>query len=640
MAEPAYLHIEDFCCIEKAAIQLRQQGLILITGDNQDTAAANNNGAGKSTIFKALLWCLFGKTLDGDKHDRVIRRGAERAEVQILLIHPGGNWVVRRWRERGKPGLEVAAVKTKGRERSKTVYQEPVEGSPDELQAKIIELLGRDFRAFCNTSMFGQGDHKRFFSAGNQERSDTLHKITRSDIYRRAEMRLREGRAKTVSAEITKLEHAVEVARSRIEEYDLEDLERQVDEWEEEQERKIDIALESVRQNTEWAKKVAAETKKRRTDLEKALADAEEGAREIERMEQEAQEAETKAGECRERIRNLETKIRELDYKAKGKGEKLELFAHDRCPECTAPLTQGAPAAYRKKLEAELKEATAEADPLRVQLKVQQGERAKFERQITQLEHALNEAGEAVDRPEDIQSELNTLDATSAERAASYREAARTALEHMKGLEAEENPHEAGLERARERLQELKKERAEREKELKARRLDMAHIEFWLRGFRALPSLLLDSVMPYVTERTNAHLMTLADGDISVEINTQRELKKGGQKDEITITCMIEGVDDATPSDGQKKKLEIGTDLALVDLAMTREHGSDLLFLDEVLDGLDAEGEARVMRLLRDLRSQRSSIFVITHEPDLAQAFERQIHVVKSGKAASVTEVK
>ena len=87
-----------------------------------------------------------------------------------------------------------------------------------------------------------------------------------------------------------------------------------------------------------------------------------------------------------------------------------------------------------------------------------------------------------------------------------------------------------------------------------------------------------------------------------------------------------------------------GTDdplyLALVDLAESREGDLGLIMMDEVLDGLDAEGVARVLRLLRELRTKRSSIFVVTHEPGLAEAFERGLLITKKDKAATVTEVK
>jgi DNA repair exonuclease SbcCD ATPase subunit len=124
----------------------------------------------------------------------------------------------------------------------------------------------------------------------------------------------------------------------------------------------------------------------------------------------------------------------------------------------------------------------------------------------------------------------------------------------------------------------------------------------------------------------------LADGDITVAFSTQRELKssKGEVRDEIEIAWTIEGVEGSTPSGGQGKKIEISVGLALMDLVAAREGTNvDLIALDEVLDGLDREGRARVLQLLQDLRARRSSIFVVSHETDVSEVFEKTITVVK-----------
>ena len=78
--------------------------------------------------------------------------------------------------------------------------------------------------------------------------------------------------------------------------------------------------------------------------------------------------------------------------------------------------------------------------------------------------------------------------------------------------------------------------------------------------------------------------------------------------------------------------MEIATDLALMDLTETREGaGLDLFIADEILDGLDGEGTARVLKLLHELRARRGSVFVISHQASMAEIFEKSIRVVKDG---------
>jgi DNA repair exonuclease SbcCD ATPase subunit len=153
---------------------------------------------------------------------------------------------------------------------------------------------------------------------------------------------------------------------------------------------------------------------------------------------------------------------------------------------------------------------------------------------------------------------------------------------------------------------------------------------------------MLDSSMPLITERANHYLETLSDGDITGVFRTQRELKsKVGQvRDDIDITWTIEGNVGVRPSSGQLTKINVATDLALMDLAAGREGGGlNLLMLDEVLDGLDAEGTARVLQLIQELRTVRGSVFVVSHGSSMSEIFERSLKIVKKDGAAIVEKV-
>jgi DNA repair exonuclease SbcCD ATPase subunit len=148
--------------------------------------------------------------------------------------------------------------------------------------------------------------------------------------------------------------------------------------------------------------------------------------------------------------------------------------------------------------------------------------------------------------------------------------------------------------------------------------------------------------MPLLTSRANHYLEILTDGDINVDFSTQREMKssKGEYKDEICIDWTIEGASGYPPSGGQLKKIEIATDLALMDLAISNNPKTpDILCLDEILDGLDDKGVQRVLLLLQELRKKRSTIFVISHDDRMSEVFEKSI-VIKKKKGTSCLEMR
>lgn len=168
---------------------------------------------------------------------------------------------------------------------------------------------------------------------------------------------------------------------------------------------------------------------------------------------------------------------------------------------------------------------------------------------------------------------------------------------------------------------------------------DKAHVDFWVKGFSnaGLSSYMMDSVMPALAERANHYLAILADGDIVVSFDTQSKLKSGDMREKLSISWIIEGEPDTTPSGGQRKKISIAVDLALMDLVATRERAAvDLLLMDEMLDGLDATGRNRVMSLLSELRQKRSTIVVISHDSSIAELFEQTLTVRKMGRKAEL----
>ena len=73
-------------------------------------------------------------------------------------------------------------------------------------------------------------------------------------------------------------------------------------------------------------------------------------------------------------------------------------------------------------------------------------------------------------------------------------------------------------------------------------------------------------------------------------------------------------------SGGQKQRVAIGRAL------MNRP---DLVLADEPTGNLDRENSARVMTLLREInREDRTTFLLSTHDPQIADACDRQIHVV------------
>ena len=88
-------------------VSLTDRGLVLIEGDNKDDSSAASNGAGKSSLIDAIVWCLYGTTLRGYEGDEVINRKVGKNCMVNLVLE--NDVIITRYRKHqtGKNGLTV-----------------------------------------------------------------------------------------------------------------------------------------------------------------------------------------------------------------------------------------------------------------------------------------------------------------------------------------------------------------------------------------------------------------------------------------------------------------------------------------------------------------------------------------------------
>ena len=71
------IDIENFRSIERAIVDLANQGTVIVKGINEYEDKATSNGSGKSSIFEAIIFALFEETSSGEKDvaNRIIDNG-------------------------------------------------------------------------------------------------------------------------------------------------------------------------------------------------------------------------------------------------------------------------------------------------------------------------------------------------------------------------------------------------------------------------------------------------------------------------------------------------------------------------------------------------------------------------------------
>jgi DNA repair exonuclease SbcCD ATPase subunit len=634
----------DFCCFEEFRLPLSGAGLVWITGENTDSKAADNNGSGKSTIFKALTWGLYGKTIDGERGDKVIRSGQKTARVEVVLGSDEERWTVVRERRKGVPKLTLLQPNGK-----------PFEASKDAVQERIEEMVGLDFPAFKNTVLYGQNDSARFAHprTKDSERKEMLHRILRTGVLQDCHELVREHRLK-LKKQIGEIEDEIRGAEIRLGEQDIEGLAEDVETFEEQREREVEqhkskareyrdravSEMDGIDEADEDSGEVEAAFIEEIEALEEALKITEDAANESQAVEEELKPLKT------DEEKAMGVMARAVASLGSSRSSLERLDGQDRCYACNSPLDEGEALTFIEAVKKEIKDRKKKRDQaqkklsaIREKIKAGRTKQEEYDAVARRERTLLEEFHEAEAKLEWWRREketIATLRETAKERAADFVKLARQELAKAKDVKAQANPHAERLARAKKKRKEIKRQVKEFGVLKKEHAETLAHVEFWVRGFsnQGLPSYILDAVMPYVASRANHYLETLADGDIVMDFSTQREMKssKGEKRDEIDISWEIEGLEDSyPPSGGQLKKMEIATDLALMDLVATREgENIDILALDEILDGLDGEGRQRVLTLLLEMRRRRGSVFVISHETEMSEIFEKAIIVRKA----------
>lgn len=126
---------------QPTTVQLDTNNVTLIMGENKDVGSSgySRNGVGKSTIFQAVVWCLFNEGITNIKQDAFINiRNKKNMFVELTLEVNGIELVIKRGR---KPNIcEI----TKNGE-PYTLHS--VTNNDD----AIRELLGMDIDVFMNT---------------------------------------------------------------------------------------------------------------------------------------------------------------------------------------------------------------------------------------------------------------------------------------------------------------------------------------------------------------------------------------------------------------------------------------------------------------------------------------------------------
>lgn len=575
--------VSNILSIEEASITLDSKGLILIEGWNHDADRAN--GAGKSAIFSAMVWGIYGNYPRNIPISDFVRRGSKKASVTVTLETSGHTLTITRSRP---GGISIAD------EAGKTYTED-----------EYLSLLDVSYDQYLLIGYFAQSLSQRFLDLNDSGRKDLIVKLMKADAFQAAKEKV-EADIKVNTLSLQKLSA------------DKSNLSSKVEAWKESL-----VDEEELVVNIENAFAYIG-----RADKEiKVLASVQEPdtssyALAIEKLQKQLSSIASAKGESKA----LRRQLQQLENE-----KPPEDVCDGICPCCGESLDFIDGSLHKH-------DSSSFASKLKTFKTRQSTTRASILASISQVEEDIGDEEKVRDTINRLQEKASTIrqewmDAKNRRRELEmFIKSKRTELASLQKVLSEQEVLKGKIEKAEASISTLNEEM----EALKAKAITLKTISdlFSPTGVQAY---ILDSVVDLFNQKVQEHVSRLWPQS-SYELLTYRESKAGAVSAKMSDHLSIDGVDVpvGSLSGGERRCLSIAIDMALVDVVETYSGAKmGLVVMDEPFDGMDNVTRINAIELLSDVAKDRV-VVVIDHSTEAQSMFDRVVKVEKRGGTSKV----
>lgn len=545
------------------------------------TLVCGENGAGKSTMLDALCFVLFGKPYRNINLPQLVNSINQRESVVEIEFSIGKD-VYKVIRGQAPKLFEV-------HKNGKMIDQEAK--SKDYQRMFEEQILRMNYKSFCQVVILGSANYVPFMRLVAAERRSIVETILDINIFSTMNTMLK-GKVSQTREEMVELEGKIAVIKERL------SLQR---------------------------KFMDEKTKDEKDLVEKYEAEIKEAEDRIEAIKKEMTGHQEHLTEYLEKIDDkpliegnktkLDSLQKQLTSKVKSLNNSIEFYEkNDTCPTCT----QSIGAEFKDSAKAALETKRKEVD----------GALGEIGKQMEKVMSRMDELRETILAMKEIESEINDCK-NELSMQNKFIEKTRAKLEDSKKPKSDDGKDK----------EDLAKTLAE-EKELVEDRNDLVDTQYYygvastLLKDSGIKSRIIKHYIPVINKIINQYLTQMG---LFVNFNLDEEFN------ETILSRHRDSFTYASFSEGEKKKIDLALLFAWRTIAqMKNSVSTNLLILDEVLDGsLDDAACESFLDLLKGLDTD-TNVFVISHKPKelLETKFSRILTFVKKNNFSGIANSK
>lgn len=593
----------------------RQPGLYFLGGENKVEPELEANGSGKSSLWEALCWVLFGKT------SRNLRAGdvcnwseGEQTVVELDYMRDNRSWTLTRtW----NPNTLALRETNDSHAKQRDISQEDLEAE-----------LGISFPAYLHSIFIAQFV-PMFLDLGATDKTSLVSSVLNLDRWLDMSSRA-SARVKQLESSLNVCEKAI--AKAEGTEASLLAIDYSVSsaKWEEERATRLQIAH--------------AQKKTKAQEIGELEKSCNETAAEVHSLEEEfrtvSHELNSIVSEMqtfRRMAASMSTSISRENVKLDTARQQLHFFQDkDFCPVCSQVMSKAHRTEHTTQLQALITQVESEQAKRRAELRELEASEKSAEERQTSLRRDQSE----------LTAQLAAKRVTHTSALAAIRrlkEDVATIDDDLERIAGEVNPFVA-LTKARDvDLADVRKRLAALTEEQARLRTEVERTLYWVKGFKDLRLFLISEALTHLELEVNSALLQLGLIDWKISFAVDAETKSGTLKRGFTV--MIESPHNTSPvpweswSGGESQRLRLAVTMGLSNLILNSLGVKfPLEVWDEPSTWLSAAG---IEDLLETLSSRAHTlgkqIWVVDHRSLDFGGFAGTVTVVKDREGSKIS---